>query len=524
MRKAFKKLLASLLALAMVCALAAPVFAATENLSTHTFEVYQIFTGTVASKVGEPDLRLSNADWGNGVNKDKLLAALAGAHFDKATFNTTMTPAEVVKEMAKLNDSDAIAFARLAYANKMNTTNNATVTNKQISFTEDGYYLIVDTMSPYTSNYNATNFSVLVLGKKGNSIALNEKIVKPSIEKLVEENNGNWVKNADHAINEKFQFKVVATLPTSTTNAYDYYEEYKAVITDILPACFTYDNNLQVTLTSNNTSISVTEGVGKDYVITEGVPQGQTGKSLTFTFENLKNITGLDLNKGATLEITYDAYLNEKAKVTTQTHAMTTSDNSSHVSLTYSSDPNNSQGDTAHYFSWTNPDYVYVNTYGVKNTKYADEIKAGNELAGATFALYKDRIDASTLITLNQDSADRYYFPVNGVGGMTEVASVTDGTFNFKGLDAGTYWLKEIKAPDGYNPCNPIEIKIIANLSNDKVDLTGSKNMVNEIVDQSGVVLPSTGGIGTTIFYVVGGLLMVGAAVLLVTKKRMENN
>mgnify|MGYP004456860063 CR=1 FL=1 len=518
MRKAFKKLLATLLALAMVCALAAPVFAAdtTENLGTHSFKAYQIFTGTVSFKAGELDLRLSNANWGDGVNSKDLLAALAGATFKGTTFNTSMSPAKVVEEMAKLNTSDAITFARLAYANKTNATNKAIVSNKNISFTEDGYYLIVDTTQAPSS---ANNFSVLVLGKNGTSIPLKEKVVKPSVEKWVEESSGNWLKNADHAVNEKFKFKVVATLPESTTNAYDYYEEYQAVITDFLASVYSYDpNSFSVTLTSDNHSITVTKDT--DYSFTEhSTNSGILGKSLEFSFADLKKISGLDLNKGATIEITYDAYLNDGAVYTTESHTITNArDNVSYVSLTYSHDPNEGTP------TFTDKDYVYVLTYGVQNTKYKDTETAGNELKGAQFKLYTDNTYTNE-VKLYKSSANSYH-PVGTSGKQPAeyMESGDNGKFDIVGLDAGTYYLRETKAPDGYNTCEPIKIEINASFAKGEVYLTNAKGMVNKIVDYSGVVLPSTGGIGTTIFYVVGGLLMVGAAVLLVTKKRMQKN
>lgn len=122
---------------------------------------------------------------------------------------------------------------------------------------------------------------------------------------------------------------------------------------------------------------------------------------------------------------------------------------------------------------------------------------------------------------------DGFYYPIKDVLGKeaVEMKSAANGTFNVKGLDAGTYYLKEITPPDGYSACKVIPVTIKADHSrNDQVNLEGS-NLTNDIVNikAGGITLPSTGGIGTTLFYVVGGGLMVAAIVLLVTKKRMEN-
>ena len=97
------------------------------------------------------------------------------------------------------------------------------------------------------------------------------------------------------------------------------------------------------------------------------------------------------------------------------------------------------------------------------------------------------------------------------------------GQFNVKGLDAGTYYLKETTPPTGYSACDKTKIVISATHDGNHVSLSG--NLSTTIINKKdgGITLPSTGGIGTTLFYVVGGGLMVAAIVLLVTKKRMEH-
>ena len=228
---------------------------------------------------------------------------------------------------------------------------------------------------------------------------------------------------------------------------------------------------------------------------------------------------GFDLNDGATITVTYTAHLNDKAYVNT---AGGSTSNINKVYLTYSNNPKDesSIGKTPE----STPVYVY--TYQLNNTKYRDDAKEGNELAGAGFHLYSDE-ECKNEVELYQK--DGFYFPIKDSTDKDKepVAMFSDnkGQFNVKGLDAGTYYLKETNTPAGYSACKVIPVTIKADHSrNDQVNLEGS-NLTNDIVNikAGGITLPSTGGIGTTLFYVVGGGLMVAAIVLLVTKKRMEN-
>ena len=163
-------------------------------------------------------------------------------------------------------------------------------------------------------------------------------------------------------------------------------------------------------------------------------------------------------------------------------------------------------------------------TYQLNNTKYHDDDNPNNVLAGAGFRLYSDEAchdEDEIKLKMNDDGTYSRDFSTEGKG--VEMISGQDGQFNVKGLDAGTYYLKETKTPDGYGACANKEIVISATHDVNHVDLSG--NLSTTIINKKagGITLPSTGGIGTTIFYVVGGGLMVAAIVLLVTKKRMEN-
>ena len=538
MKKVIKKLLAALLAVAMVCAMAIPAFA--ENSegdvdSHHTYSAFQIFKGDVEGN-NIKDFKISNVDWGSNIinNSDDFLNKLREADHIGPLFTNAKSAQEVLAVISQWHDSDddSIAFARFVchylYSNDANPTYVVRAGSNALTIPEAkaGYYLFVDTTDfSKDDSYHSYNSFLLMVTKGNWNVPITPKAEKPTVEKKVYDNpdgtsTGGFGSSADHAINEKFQFQLTATLPDSTNRAYDYYDKYSVIFHDTLSDGITYDKDDEldsVVIKSNGNTYNITDS--SKYTIDTTDLESQNSFVVNIDVKACAKDAGFDLNDGATITVTYTAHLNDKAYVNT---AGGSTSNINKVYLTYSNNPKDesSIGKTPE----STPVYVY--TYQLNNTKYHDDDNPNNVLAGAGFRLYSDEAchdEDEIKLKMNDDGTYSRDFSTEGKG--VEMISGQDGQFNVKGLDAGTYYLKETTPPDGYSACKVIPVTIKADHSrNDQVNLEGS-NLTNDIVNikAGGITLPSTGGIGTTLFYVVGGGLMVAAIVLLVTKKRMEN-
>lgn len=538
MKKVIKKLLAALLAVAMVCAMAIPAFA--ENSegdvdSHHTYSAFQIFKGDVEGN-NIKDFKISNVDWGSNIinNSDDFLNKLREADHIGPLFTNAKSAQEVLAVISQWHDSDddSIAFARFVchylYSNDANPTYVVRAGSNALTIPEAkaGYYLFVDTTDfSKDDSYHSYNSFLLMVTKGNWNVPITPKAEKPTVEKKVYDNpdgtsTGGFGSSADHAINEKFQFQLTATLPDSTNRAYDYYDKYSVIFHDTLSDGITYDKDDEldsVVIISNGNTYNITDS--SKYTIDTTDLESQNSFVVNIDVKACAKDAGFDLNNGATITVTYTAHLNDKAYVNI---AGGSTSNINKVYLTYSNNPKDesSIGKTPE----STPVYVY--TYQLNNTKYHDDDNPNNVLAGAGFRLYSDEAchdEDEIKLKMNDDDTYSRDFSTEGKG--VEMISGQDGQFNVKGLDAGTYYLKETKTPDGYSACKVIPVTIKADHSrNDQVNLEGS-NLTNDIVNikAGGITLPSTGGIGTTIFYVIGGGLMAVAAVLLVTKKRMNN-
>ena len=510
--KRVKRVLALLAAFALVLAMAVPAFAeeATHQLKVnasgenHVYKVYQIFTGEMSTNEAGAKV-LSNIKWGaNGTRKigdaveTGILTTLEGAT------GSDTKKLEAIQKFVNLNTD---AFATLNHDNSYAANVPA------------GYYLVKD--ADKTLNGTDEAYTTFLVNVVGENVELTPKSAKPSVDKFVQDEaadkdihstDGNgWGKTADHAINESFKFKLTATLPQDVN--FGAYSTYKVQFTDTMSEGVTFESIDRVTVDGQNVT---------DYDCT--ATAAQAGGEWTLTINDIKSISGVNLDDGAEIVVVYKAHLNEKAHVN-HTDGATTNENK--VYLEYSNNPNaGGSGELGK----TPEENVWVFTYEVDNTKVKGNT-VNEPLAGAGFRLYKDA-GCSQEVALIYDTTLGAYRPTkDGETGVEMKSAEETGKFNIVGLDAGVYYMRETTTPTGYNTCD--DVRIVINARHQKTEASNNvtftnsgenaSNLTNTIVNNAGTTLPSTGGMGTTVFYVVGGGLMAVAVVLLVTKKRMEN-
>ena len=226
-----------------------------------------------------------------------------------------------------------------------------------------------------------------------------------------------------------------------------------------------------------------------DHDDTDADPQHQTFM-IEFSADTVK------ANQGKTIVVTYRALVNENAKVSA-VNTSETDDNTNAVELKYS---NYKQTDT-----------VDVNTLSFELNKYDGSDADKTPIAGAKFQLLNASKQPIKLVEVK--AGEEYRLAVPGETGVTEFTTVAGKKVTFKGVDSDlTYYLHETEAPKGYNKlAADVEVKPATDLST-----------VAEVPNNVGTELPSTGGMGTTILYIVGGLLVVGCGIMLVAKKKAD--
>lgn len=528
--KHMKKLVTLLLALIMALALVVPASAYTvDNKTDHAYKAYQIFSGTQST---ESKPALGDVKWGNGIESAKFLTALkADTRFgtgDKNIFAACTTAADVAAIMAKEQDKSAVAkaFANVAAQHLTNTAVAIAAKKTSDVVLNPGYYLLVDVTTP--GKGDAMNSALLQVTGKGN-IIIEQKYDAPSVGKSVKDTDGAWGEAADWCIGSNVPFQLIGTLPSN----YADYETYKYVFHDTLSSALKYNGDVTVYFRSGDKDTQI---ASSNFTVDPPSAATAGGGTLTITFNDLKKVSGVNITSGGQIVVKYTAKLLNTAVIGQP-------GNSNEVYLEYSSNPNFS-GTGTPPTSETPKDRVLVFTYQLDINK-VDGTTPTKKLQNAEFKLKciaaeKEVTWNGKWVTVDANNKVTGWADTQGKG--STLITNANGLAQVIGLDAGTYELYETKAPGGYNKLkDPIQIVITATLDKTednpaltaltiKVDDSAAKagdvtkgTVSTTVTNNSGATLPETGGIGTTLFYIIGGVLMVGAAVLLVTRKRMNN-
>lgn len=471
MKKTFKKLFAALLAAALVLAMAVPAFAVTnatkgsitisKTVKDETYTIYRMFKLDSYNAESNTYSYTVESDW-EGFFK-------TGAGGNYITLDGQNHPTWTA---ADENDSTTVAaFAKAALAwaaDKKISGTKETATGDTVTFSslDLGYYLVDSSLGALcglnTTNPNAT---------------IKEKNEKPEIKKEVQTSTGDWGDKNNAKIGDTVEYKVEIKVADGAQK-------------------YTVTDTMSKGLTFNSTSLKV--AVGSTFA-TADADYTLTPTKNGFTLELPESYVST-LTKGTVILVTYNATLNKDAVIDGD-------GNTNKVTLSYGNHQN------------TVPSEVTTKSYQFDLVKV--DGTTNKLLDGAEFEL----ADGNTKLSFVKDDDGNYRVAAAGEDGATTTITVKNGKVNIYGLAGKAYTLTEIKAPDGYNKLVTSETVNLADGS--KAHATFDADVYKDggvvVKNNAGTVLPSTGGMGTTLFYVVGGGLMVAAVVLLVTKKRMEH-
>ena len=374
---------------------------------------------------------------------------------------------------AKDNEAGAAEFAAKALAYAQDETNNITATatkesgnNTTVEFTglNLGYYLVDSSLG-----------ALCGLTTTAKEVTIHEKNTAGDMKKEVKIDAVNYGESNTASIGDTIEYKIEVTIGKGA-------ETY--TLTDLLDESLTLDVN----------SISVTAPNVTDFATIN------TTATNDYTFKVV--IDGSKLAEGTEVTITYSAVLNEKAKKV----------NNNKATLVYGNN-NKIEKETK----------TYTYEFDLIKTDSSNVL-----LDGAKFRLYDAATGGNEIKVILIDEADHIYRVATKAENAAEAITVTDGKATIFGLGNGTYYLEETKQPEGYNKlASRVEVKV-ENADN-KATTETADNVIKyvrggvRVINYNGTVLPTTGGLGTTLFITIGSLVALMAAVVLVTNKRMAN-
>lgn len=515
MKKTIQKLMAALLAAAMVCAMAIPAFAtdgdATAAAATGTGSI------TIENAVTNQTYkiyRILNLEYhadtkayrytANGAWEGFILRENNNFKLDKETGAVTWINTNPENNGTAIQQIANSAGKYAEYtSNKVQEDGSAKATGITLTFSNLplGWYLVVSDLVDLDKG------ALCSIGTTDPNAVIREKNSKPTIEKEVYEGDTLGYSN-DAGIGDTVKFQT------------------RIHVTDGNPTNYVLHDTMSKGLDFNEKSVTVllmrdpkTGGSNYSGNLTPGTDYElvtSTSDTCTFEIKFLKPLKPYDY-----IQVDYSATVTSDAVIGT-------TGNDNKAVLTYGNNSTTTESSTTKTYVWEMGVRKFANLGG-DDTNHA--------LADAEFQLYKKDGDTQKYANFVETSTTSVYKLTGWTNNATEATKVktpANGNITFEGLDAGTYYLEETKAPVGYNKLTaPITVVIdrgtLPTVASQTISYTvkyGDTTADDHIVrveNKAGTVLPSTGGMGTTLFYVIGGGLMVAAIVLLVTKKRMEN-
>lgn len=502
----------------------APEITITAQEGDHTYGAYQLFDGNVSGG------KLTDISWGSGIDSAALLAELKTSTIDELKAVTTAP--QLAEKLSKLESSKVIAFSKIATKHVTGTAKTFTKSGEAAPFSykatlgeaDHGYYLVKDT------DNKAAALTSPILKVAGCTVNVEAKgSVPTSTKKIKEDSTDQWGDTADLDMGQEAPFKLTGTMPSNIAD----FTTYKYGFKDFISKGFTLREGFDATdLTVKIGDKKITPDTVNVTDITDDTHGAEYngGKQIEIMFTDLKataKAAGVDLTASSEVTVEYTAKVNEQAVIGGK-------GNPNKSLVVYQKDVTDGDG-----LGETPEDEVWAFTYQLDTTK-VDSANPETKLKDAQFRLYNS--DKTKSAEIKDNKIVKW---VDGDAG-TVITTPEGGVFNIKGLDADTYYLKEIKAPAGYNlPTGDdayFKFVISATLGVDKAgkgeiksltitpdkgqaadgDIPTGKVEMN-ITNTSGSTLPETGGIGTAIFTVVGLLVMAGAAGAFVWRRKQNS-